>query len=87
MQFLDWAAASARCCWRSRILHLADAASLELVAYTGRTMRRLPVLFVLTKRRLPARQHLDGALAALRSHGALAAEIELRPLRDAPPGR
>ncbi len=40
------------------------------------------MLFVLTRRLLPARQQLDATLAALRARGALAAEIRLGPLGD-----
>lgn len=61
-------------------LHAADNASLELVAYAGRRLRRLPVLLVLTRRELPARAQLDAVLAALRARGALGAEIRLGPL-------
>ena len=36
-------------------LHLADTASLELIAYVGRRLSRMPVLLILSRRRLPAR--------------------------------
>jgi DNA-binding SARP family transcriptional activator/tetratricopeptide (TPR) repeat protein len=84
VQFLSWAARRAGVLVTLEDLHLADAASLELTAYVGRRLGRLPVLLLLTRRRLPARQDLDAVLAALRSRGALAAEIGLEPLpRDA----
>ncbi len=84
VQFLGWVARSAGLLMALEDLHLADAASLELTAYVGRRLGRLPVLLLLTRRRLPARQDLDAVLAALRSRGALAAEIGLEPLpRDA----
>src|SRR5580692_2637454 len=63
-------------------LHLADTASLELIAYAGRRLGRTPVLLILTRRRLPSRQDLDAALGALRSRGVLVAEIDVRPLAD-----
>jgi DNA-binding SARP family transcriptional activator/tetratricopeptide (TPR) repeat protein len=63
-------------------LHLADSSSLELIAYAGRRMARLPVLLVLTRRRLPPRPELDAVLGALRARGTLAAEIDLGPLPD-----
>ena len=80
VQFLAWAARRAPLLVALEDVHLADAASLDLIAYAGRRLRRMPVLLVLTRRQLPARQHLDAVLAALRSHGALAADIELGPL-------
>ena len=84
VQFLGWAARGRGVLLALEDLHLADAASLELIAYVGRRLGRLPVLLVLTRRRLPARQDLDAVLAALRARGALAAEIGLEPLpRDA----
>jgi len=61
-------------------LHLADRSSLELIAYAGRRIARLPVLLVLTRRRLPPRPELDAVLGALRARGALGAELELAPL-------
>lgn len=61
-------------------LHLADRSSLELIAYAGRRIARLPILLVLTRRRLPPRPELDAALGALRARGALGAELELAPL-------
>ncbi len=84
VQFLAWAARSSGLLVALEDLHLADAASLELTAYVGRRLGRLPVLLLLTRRRLPARQDLDAVLAALRARGALATEIGLEPLpRDA----
>ena len=80
VQFLGWAARGCGVLVALEDLHLADAASLELIAYVGRRLSRLPVLLVLTRRRLPARQDLDAVLAALRARGALAAEIGLEPL-------
>jgi hypothetical protein len=61
-------------------LHLADAASLELIAYAGRRLSRMAVLFLLTRRLLPPRQDLDAVLGVLGSRGALLARIELGPL-------
>ena len=80
VQFLGWAARRSPLLVAFEDVHLADAASLDLIAYAGRRLRRMPVLFVLSRRLLPARQHLDGVLAALRSRGALTAEIQLGPL-------
>ena len=82
VQFLGWAARRTPVLVGLEDLHLADGASLDLIAYAGRRLSRLPVLFVLTRRQLPARQHLDAVLAALRSRHALAADITLEPLAD-----
>ncbi len=82
VQFLGWAARRSPLLIGFEDIHLADSASLELLAYAGRRIRRIPVLFVLTRRLLPARQQLDATLAALRDRGALAAEIQLGPLDD-----
>jgi len=82
VQFLAWASRQSALLLAFEDLHLADTASLELIAYAGRRLSRLPVLFVLTRRRLPARQDLDAVLAVLRSRGALAAEIRVGPLAD-----
>jgi DNA-binding SARP family transcriptional activator len=68
-------------------LHAADRPSLELVAYAGRRIARLPVLLVLTRRRLPPRPELDAVLSALRARGTLAAEFDLGPLPDAALGQ
>jgi DNA-binding SARP family transcriptional activator len=82
VQFLGWAARRTPVLVGLEDLHLADGASLDLIAYAGRRLSRLPVLFVLTRRQLPTRQHLDAVLAALRSRHALAADITLEPLTE-----
>ena len=64
-------------------LHQSDVASLELIAYTGRRLSSLPVLLVLTRRKLPSRLDLDAVLGALRSRGAVVTEIAVGPLTDA----
>jgi DNA-binding SARP family transcriptional activator/tetratricopeptide (TPR) repeat protein len=82
VQFLAWVSQRSALLLALEDLHLADTASLELIAYAGRRLSRLPVLFVLTRRRMPARQDLDAVLAALRARGALATEIRVGPLAD-----
>jgi DNA-binding SARP family transcriptional activator/tetratricopeptide (TPR) repeat protein len=82
VQFLAWASSRAPVLLAFEDLHMADTASVELIAYAGRRLSRLPVVFVLTRRELPARQQLDAVLGALRSRRALGAEIHLGPLTD-----
>ena len=83
MQFVAWASGRAPLLLAFEDLHQSDVASLELIAYTGRRLSRLPVLLVLTRRKLPSRLDLDAVLGALRSRGALVAEIDVGPLTDA----
>jgi DNA-binding SARP family transcriptional activator len=82
VQLLSWAAARSPLLIALEDLHLADPASLELLAYAGRRLGALPVLLVLSRRRLPARPDLDATLDVLRSRGALTAEIPVGPLTD-----
>lgn len=82
VQFLAWVSRRAPLLLAFEDLHLADTASLELIAYAGRRLSRTPVLLILTRRRLPSRQDLDAVLGALRSRGALVADIDVRPLAD-----
>jgi DNA-binding SARP family transcriptional activator/tetratricopeptide (TPR) repeat protein len=83
VQFLAWASRGCPLLLAFEDLHLADTASLELLGYAGRRLSRVPVLLVLTRRRLPARQDAAAVLGALRSRGALLAEIDVRPLSNA----
>jgi DNA-binding SARP family transcriptional activator len=83
VQFLAWASGRAPLLLAVEDLHQSDLASLELIAYAGRRLSRLPVLLVLTRRKLPSRLDLDAVFGALRSRGALVAEIDVRPLPDA----
>ena len=82
VQFVAWVSRQAPLLLAFEDLHLADTASLELIAYAGRRLSRMPVLLILTRRRLPARQDLDAVLGALRSRGALVTEVEVRPLAE-----
>jgi tetratricopeptide (TPR) repeat protein len=82
VQFLAWASLRSPLLLALEDLHLADTASLELAAYVGRRLGRLPVLLVLTRRHLPGRHDLDAVLGALRSRGALAADIRVERLAD-----
>jgi DNA-binding SARP family transcriptional activator/tetratricopeptide (TPR) repeat protein len=82
VQFVAWVSRQAPLLLAFEDLHLADTASLELIAYAGRRLRHTPVLLILTRRRLPSRQDLDAVLGALRSRGALVTQIDVRPLAD-----
>ncbi|HEV2284454.1 MAG TPA: AAA family ATPase, partial [Steroidobacteraceae bacterium] len=64
-------------------MHAADPSSVELAVYVGRRITRLPVLLVITRRRLPPRPDLEAALAALRARGALRRSLDLTPLPTA----
>jgi DNA-binding SARP family transcriptional activator/tetratricopeptide (TPR) repeat protein len=83
VQFLGWVAQRGPLLLTLEDLHLADAASVELTAYVGRRLGRLPVLLVLTRRLLPPRQDLDTVAGALRSRRALIATVSLGPLTTA----
>jgi DNA-binding SARP family transcriptional activator/tetratricopeptide (TPR) repeat protein len=82
VQFLAWASRRSPLLLALEDLHLADTASLELIAYAGRRLGRLPVLLALTRRLLPGRQDLDAVLGVLRSRRALTAEIRVERLSD-----
>jgi DNA-binding SARP family transcriptional activator/tetratricopeptide (TPR) repeat protein len=82
VQFVGWASGQAPLLLAFEDLHQSDVASLELIAYTGRRLSRLPVLLVLTRRKLPSRLDLDAVLGALRARGALVSEIDVGPLAD-----
>jgi DNA-binding SARP family transcriptional activator len=60
--------------------HLADAVSLELLAYVVRRLSQRPVLLVVTRRRFPASAAVDGLLRGLAASGAWTVAIELEPL-------
>jgi DNA-binding SARP family transcriptional activator/tetratricopeptide (TPR) repeat protein len=82
VQFVAWASGRAPLLLAFEDLHQSDLASLELIAYTGRRLSRLPVLLILTRRKLPSRLDLDAVFGALRSRGAVITEIAVAPLTD-----
>ena len=61
-------------------LHLADGASVALLAYLGRRLPELRALIVATKRPLPANPRLDAAVERLDRGGVMPAELLLNPL-------
>ncbi|MFI6095096.1 ATP-binding protein [Lentzea sp. NPDC051213] len=80
VSLLTWACRSGPVAIVLEDLHLADPSSLELLAYAGRRVTKLPVLLVVTRRRLPPRPDVDRVCAALRAGGALGVEVDLAPL-------
>jgi DNA-binding SARP family transcriptional activator/tetratricopeptide (TPR) repeat protein len=83
VQFVAWASGRAPVLLAFEDLHQSDVASLELIAYIGRRLGRLPVLLILTRRTLPSRLDLDAVFGALRSRGSVVTEIAVAPLTDA----
>lgn len=61
-------------------LHLADAASVALLAYLGRRLPELRALIVGTRRPVPANPRLDATVERLDRGGVMAAELLLNPL-------
>ncbi len=61
-------------------LHLADAASIALLAYLGRRLTEFPALIVGTRRLVPANPRLDATVERLDRGGVMAAELLLNPL-------
>jgi tetratricopeptide (TPR) repeat protein len=61
-------------------VHLADAPTLELIAYLARRIERLPLLLVLTRRMTPRRDAVDALAHAARGRGVTVREIALEPL-------
>jgi DNA-binding SARP family transcriptional activator len=61
-------------------VHLADRASLELVAYVARRLPGLPLLLVLTRRELPRRPEVDALVHRLPGRGIGVRELALGPL-------
>ena len=61
-------------------LHLADTASMALLAYVGRRLPELRALIVGTRRPVPASPRLDATVERLDRGGVMAAELLLNPL-------
>ena len=87
VEMVEWAADDRPLLLLAEDVHIADAASLELIGYLARRARTLPALVVLTRRDLPRRPELDALLTRLRARAALTAEIALGPLEDAAVGQ
>lgn len=79
---LEWVASRRPCLLLFEDVHVADPASVELLAYAARSLPRLKLLIVLTRRDLPARPEVDSLLHRLPLRGVAVREIELGPLPD-----
>ncbi len=78
-----WCAADAPLLLVLEDMHLADAASLALLAYVGRRMPELDALAAVSRRDSVVNAELEVALEGLRRRGAVAAELRLGPLSPA----
>jgi len=81
-ELLTWTAHDAPVLITLDDLHLADAASLALLAYIGRRLQEVGAFIVGTRRPYPANPELEAVLEGLRRHDVLAGELLLRPLAD-----
>lgn len=80
VELVEWASRDRPLVMLLEDVHLADAPSLELAAYVGRRLARVPALMVLTRRDVPARVEVDALEQALRTREIIALEIDLGPL-------
>jgi DNA-binding SARP family transcriptional activator len=78
-----WCAADAPLLLVLEDMHLADAASLGLLAYVGRRLPELDALAAVSRRDSVVSAELEVALEGLRRRGAVAAELRLGPLSQA----
>jgi DNA-binding SARP family transcriptional activator len=83
VELLEWASIDRPLLLLIEDIHVADAASLELAAYAGRRLGRMPVLMILTRRDLPRPAEVDALEHALRARGVLRLELSLGPLPNA----
>jgi DNA-binding SARP family transcriptional activator len=87
VELLEWASFDRPLMLLIEDIHVADAASLELAAYAGRRLGRLPVLMIFTRRDLPRPAEVDALEHALRARGLLRLELALGPLPRGELGR
>ncbi|HEY2602222.1 MAG TPA: AAA family ATPase [Thermoleophilaceae bacterium] len=87
VELLEWAAADRPLALLLEDVHVADAPSLELAAYAGRRLGRLPILMIVTRRDLPRPAEVDALEHALRARGLLRLELALGPLPRGELGR
>lgn len=83
VETIAWCAAETPLLLVLEDIHLADAASIALLAYAGRRLTRLPVLLVATRRPAVTRAELAIAVDILTRRDALLAELELASLPPA----
>jgi DNA-binding SARP family transcriptional activator/tetratricopeptide (TPR) repeat protein len=79
---LEWATRERPCLLLMEDVHLADGASLELLAYVARRLSGLAALLVLTRRELPRRPEVDTLVHKLPGRGVHVRTLELAPLAD-----
>jgi DNA-binding SARP family transcriptional activator/tetratricopeptide (TPR) repeat protein len=87
VELLEWASFDRPLALLVEDVHVADAASLELLAYASRRIARLPILVIVTRRDVPRRAEVDSLEHALRARGVLRLELPLGPLPAADVGR
>jgi tetratricopeptide (TPR) repeat protein len=78
-----WCAADAPLLLVLEDVHLADAASVALLAYVGRRLPDLDALVAVSRREHVIRAELEVALEGLRRRGAVVAELRVGPLAPA----
>src|SRR4051794_14543996 len=81
VQAAAWAAAHGPLVLLMEDVHLADATSLDLAAYLSRRLAELPIVLVLTRRTVPARDEVDVILQMLPGRGVSVTELELATLQ------
>jgi DNA-binding SARP family transcriptional activator len=81
VEAIEWSTASGPVLIVLEDLHLADTASLTLLAHVGRRLANVRALIVATARPV-TRDELVAALGALERGGALRTELHLQPLAD-----
>lgn len=84
VELLGWAAAERPLLLVFDDLHLADSASLALLAYAGRRLPELRVFVLGTRRPSPANPELDALIDGFERRGILAGELALPPLGAQP---
>jgi len=76
----EWAAADRPLVVLVDDLHLADPASIDLLAYVGRRTPGMRALIVATRRQAPRRAEVDAAIDALARRSSLLDDLRLGPL-------
>ncbi len=80
VQLFEWASSGRSLLVLVDDLHLADQASIELLAYVGRRTPGMDAVIVATRRDVPRRAEVDAAIDALARRGALLDDLRVDPL-------